>query len=339
MGVICFTSLKGGVGKTSLSVNVAHAFAERGCEVLIIDCDPSAHASRLLLGDLSADDSLARFLASLDLDSFSKGRVSLTELAAARGLQLFTRVREGLYLTRASHELRHFSWGQAARVFRRAFPVLMAELLNDFDYVIIDTNPEFNVVLRNCLAVADLAVVPVDACEMSIHSLEELLSITSHIKRPTWAIARTMVNQQASRLRALSDERLKRNISPHAIAAGSREWSEDGEEFMGGADEFLRDVRKRSGGRNGVEHGESGRSASAGIDSTSPVFLLNSFIPRSEFQNRLSFLGRTSFDRRDTARLAVAYSQVARELEYLLTMLSRDESPELGAEAPAAGLM
>ena len=46
MGVICFASLKGGVGKTSLSLNTAGAFAKRGCETLLIDLDPSGHSSR-----------------------------------------------------------------------------------------------------------------------------------------------------------------------------------------------------------------------------------------------------------------------------------------------------
>ena len=45
MGVICFASLKGGVGKTSAAVNTAHAFATAGCETVLVDLDPSCNAS------------------------------------------------------------------------------------------------------------------------------------------------------------------------------------------------------------------------------------------------------------------------------------------------------
>ena len=73
MGIICFTSLKGGVGKTSLSSNVAHAFTQRGATTLLIDLDPTGHATRLFRTPSEKDiadieSPLARFLLSSELE-------------------------------------------------------------------------------------------------------------------------------------------------------------------------------------------------------------------------------------------------------------------------------
>ena len=47
MGVVCFSSLKGGVGKTTVSLNVASAFAARGCETLLIDLANASEANNI----------------------------------------------------------------------------------------------------------------------------------------------------------------------------------------------------------------------------------------------------------------------------------------------------
>jgi len=63
MSIVCFASLKGGVGKTTLALNVSAAFAERGCKTLIIDLDPTAHSTRLFFGSSNS--------ASKDIESSS----------------------------------------------------------------------------------------------------------------------------------------------------------------------------------------------------------------------------------------------------------------------------
>ncbi|WP_047260600.1 ParA family protein [Corynebacterium uterequi] len=51
MKTLSFFNNKGGVGKTTLSTNVAHEFARRGKRVLYIDCDPQCNATQLMLSD------------------------------------------------------------------------------------------------------------------------------------------------------------------------------------------------------------------------------------------------------------------------------------------------
>lgn len=49
MRTLSFFNNKGGVGKTTLSTNVAHYFARQGKQVLYVDCDPQCNATQLML--------------------------------------------------------------------------------------------------------------------------------------------------------------------------------------------------------------------------------------------------------------------------------------------------
>lgn len=360
MGVISFASLKGGVGKTTLSLNVAGAFAERGCQTLLIDLDPTAHASRFFSAStarsarkqpsLPTESPLARLFLRAEPSIPGLERGSLIEAAEAASIELAVQVRNELSILPAGPELRHFLWGKGARIFRRQFSNLVSELCSQYDHVVIDTPPDYNVLTRNAIAVSDQVVVPVDSSAMSIDSLEDIINSSAHIQGPTWCVARTMVNRQASRIQKLSNDRLQANLSLHDSSDA------DCADELPIEDErqFMSLLRSRSGERDSGRHYENGSSGHSslfdfhdddeesppplaavkngapapGAVDTSPIFLLNSLIYRTEEQNRLTFVGQTAYDSRATAKLAKQYTAVARELEGLLALGHPDE-PEI----------
>ncbi|HHT41333.1 MAG TPA: AAA family ATPase [Actinomyces sp.] len=57
---------KGGVGKTTLSSNIAHDFAQRGCRVLYVDCDPQCNATQLMLDEYQTEEIYATDSSSQD---------------------------------------------------------------------------------------------------------------------------------------------------------------------------------------------------------------------------------------------------------------------------------
>jgi cellulose biosynthesis protein BcsQ len=329
MAVLCFSSLKGGVGKTTLSVSVAGAFAKRGCETLLIDLDPAEHASRFFDEKLQRarrlhESPLARLFLGYEFGSEeSDNHESIVEKAMEVGLPLISPVRERLALLPAGPELRHFLWGKGAQVFKSLFPRLLDELNCSYDYVIIDTPPDYNVLTRNSIASSELVVVPVDSSAMSIHCLEELVDSCAHIKGPIWSIVRTMVNRQASRVHQLSTERLQENLFVR-----SSDDCVDEDDFLStelaDPDRFFSML---DAGEADAVPGFSSRQSKA-EQPDSPIYLLNSSIYRTEQQNRLTFLGKTAFDLKSTVHLANQYLTLARELEQMLSMAS-----ELGADS------
>lgn len=307
MAIISFASIKGGVGKTSTSINVAHAFARRECRTLIIDTDPTAHATRYFLRTKDFPSPLAELFlrhgAELETEE------GLIRCICEDGMNVIEDIRPNLSILPAGPELRHFLWGKGARLFKQHFQSLIEEFSSVFDTIIIDTPPEYNVLTRNAIAASSLVVVPVDSSEMSINSLEELLASASHIEGPRWAIVRTLVTRTASRVRKLQTDDLNSRFDLTETRAEDELHAEDSalssEEFM-----ELLDERERHRKDLAVDTGDT------------PIYLLRAAISRTELQNKLSFTGKTAFDLKESRKLASQYNELASELEDALAAIS-----------------
>ena len=358
MATVCFASVKGGVGKTSVSVNVTHAFAKRGCKTLIVDCDPTAHATRYLSQRLRDGQKVEAPLAHLFFHANQLKNLgdtcSDTCSDTCKGLSddlveklfcgqqpLLEEVRENVSLLSSGSELRHFLWGRGAKAFKVCFQELVSELQSIYDVIIIDTPPDYNILTRNAIAVSDLVVVPVDSSEMSINSLEELVTCASHIEGPRWAIVRTMVNRVAKKVRAIRDAKLEERfslISPKDMPD---------EENLLNSQEFISMLQEREAQNGSDLAGDfsSGAAVAEGIsfgssqlksleDDTegevvdSPIYLLENLIRRTELHNKLSYFGRTAFDTAESKDLASQYSALASEIEEVLSLIEEERGGE-----------
>lgn len=159
MQVIAFISGKGGVGKTTLAVNVAVALAQRKKRVVLIDLDPQ-NAQRLHLGmDPDEFSGLSRegispqsmFDSPFDVKFIPFGRVSERELVGFE-----------------SELKKHPHW------VSDGVHSLSAEA---FDFVIIDTPPGPSVYLRQVLMAAHRALVVVLADAASYASISKIESL------------------------------------------------------------------------------------------------------------------------------------------------------------------
>lgn len=327
MSVFCFAALKGGVGKTTLSINTAHAFARRGCRTILIDLDPSGHTTANF--KLQSPQVPHTVTASMKIVPTFRGESALARefLGSRHGLEdsvgsLTLPVRTYLDLIPAGPELRHFLWGRGAQVFASSFASLIEELKAEYDHIVIDTAPDFNVLSRNAIALSDMVVVPVDSSEMSINSLEELLLNAQHIKGPIWSIVRTMVTKQARSVHKLTSEALQSRFD----LVDCQDESEDDflSESIEDPDVFMRLLCERER-RNDKPVLKPSRD-------TNPVFLLHAVISRTEQQNKLTFSGRTAFDGRSTQKLAEQYTSVAKELEDIIAYTEGEEVEMIDSE-------
>lgn len=157
---IAVSSQKGGVGKTTVSINLAHAFARTGVRTLLVDADPQGSVglsltrqSRLLAGfyDFLADPGIAidRLIVPTRLETFSlvaSGQAS--DYEAGGGL--------GAYLAR----VRSFLRGVSAR---------------GYDLCIIDTAAGLFGVTADVIASSDAVMIPQQAEPLGIRSIPKLL--------------------------------------------------------------------------------------------------------------------------------------------------------------------
>ena len=182
---------KGGVGKTTLTVNLAAALAERGRRVLLVDSDPQCNLTSYLVDGEVVDD-------LLDKSDGEEGRTvwsavkpvseALGGVTRVEPIELGIEGLEGLYLVPGDIRLSEFEgdlnefWAQClqrkARGFRgtSAISDLVTQLCEEFeiDYVFYDSGPNIGPLNRAILLDCDQFIVPV-ACDLfSLRALKTL---------------------------------------------------------------------------------------------------------------------------------------------------------------------
>jgi len=166
--VIAVTNQKGGVGKTTTSINVAYFLSKMGKRTLIIDFDPQGNAT-----------------SGLGIDKQELGatmtEVIMRQIRLAKGV-LPTEYKD-LYLAPSTSHLANteVELAQADGRFAR-----LREALNgviDYDYIIIDSPPSLSLLTVNGLVAADYVLLPVQAEFYALEGLGQLLESMKLIRK------------------------------------------------------------------------------------------------------------------------------------------------------------
>ena len=160
--IIAVTNQKGGVGKTTSSINISAALAYLGYKVLLVDIDSQANASTGVGVYKGAVNQTIFDLLIDDLDP----RAAI--LATAE---------KNLYLIPSSQELS----GIDALIMsdkRREYKLKekLAVLKNDYDFIIIDCPPSLGLLTINALTAADSTLIPVQCEYYALEGLTQLLN-------------------------------------------------------------------------------------------------------------------------------------------------------------------
>jgi len=169
--IIAVTNQKGGVGKTTSSINIAASLAATKRRVLLVDLDPQGNASSgcgvvknelehhildVLLGDKKARECLIK-VESSDFHILPAN----SDLASAEAHLLSEDNKEG------------------------RLKDALACLVDDFDYIFIDCPPSLSILTVNALVAADSVMIPMQCEYYALEGLQSLLStieqITEHV--------------------------------------------------------------------------------------------------------------------------------------------------------------
>lgn len=181
---------KGGVGKTSITCNLAAVSASRGKRTLVIDLDPQYNASHYLLGDLEVDgDTVAEYLDQ------SKGF-----FLKSRGAEDFVYETpfENLYIMPASDRLPEMEHKLESmyKIFKLRDGLKALE--EYYDEIYIDTPPSFNFFTKSALIGADGVLIPFDCDAFSRRSIDRVSDAITDIcedHNPNLKIEGIVVNQ------------------------------------------------------------------------------------------------------------------------------------------------
>jgi len=178
---------KGGVGKTTLTVNLAYALAERGCKVLLVDSDPQCNLTSYLIEDAVVNDLLDKSDSNLGQTIWSALKPVVEATGQARQIDPFS-VSDNIFLMPGDVRLIEFEaelgtlWSECFQRKIRGFrgTSSLSSIVNacanrvGADVVLYDTGPNIGPLNRIILLDCDYFIVPA-ACDLfSVRAIKTL---------------------------------------------------------------------------------------------------------------------------------------------------------------------
>lgn len=156
---------KGGTGKTSTAYALVNYAKMKGKSVLAIDCDPQANFTFALNGSTSQKGLFSILAEGIEASQV----IQHTEQAdiIASGLDLAT--TEQIIINKPGRDF----------ILKQA----LAPIRNNYDLIVIDTQPDLNSLLINALSTSDAVILPMQANSFSIMGLYQMQETISQVQR------------------------------------------------------------------------------------------------------------------------------------------------------------
>ncbi len=170
--IIAIANQKGGVGKTTTTINLAAAFAELGKKILILDFDPQGNASTGL--GIEPQD---RQFTTYDL---LLGEARLDDIIQNTNV-------EGVYICPATVDLSSADVTMASNE-KRIFllrDILKFEAVNEYelDYIFIDCPPSLNLLTVNSMVASDSILVPLQSEFFALEGLSQMMLTVKELRQ------------------------------------------------------------------------------------------------------------------------------------------------------------
>lgn len=185
MKTYSFLNMKGGVGKTTSSVNISAGLANKGKKVLLVDFDPQANTTSMFLDD--------------------EPKISISDLLfdVEQAKEAIVTVKDNLDLIPATLELAasemKLKLNQTIPQHNRLKKIL-DQVKDSYDYCIIDCPPIINTLTINAIIASDTIVVPIKPDKFAVSGFQFTISTIKEISdgfdiTPDCKILFTMINR------------------------------------------------------------------------------------------------------------------------------------------------
>ncbi len=199
--IIALANQKGGVGKTTTTINLAASLATMDKKVLVIDADPQANASSGLGVDIQqVETSIYDCIISTVLASANKNEKMIDPHEA-----IYTTDLKGLdiipsHINLVGAEVEMINLKNRELVIKN----MLAALTPEYDYILIDCSPSLGLITTNALTAANSVIIPVQCEYFALEGITKLLQTIKIIKskiNPSLEIEGFLLTMFDSRLR------------------------------------------------------------------------------------------------------------------------------------------
>ncbi|MBE6765636.1 MAG: ParA family protein [Clostridia bacterium] len=168
--IIAVANQKGGVGKTTTSVNLTSALGELGKKCLLVDIDPQGNAT----SGMGIEKKRGKEASSYEL---ILGEVAANSLIIETEFKNVWIIPASMELAGAELELVNVEYRE------RRLKMALAAAREKFDFILIDCPPSLGLITINALTAADSVIVPIQCEYYALEGLSQLTNTVSKVKR------------------------------------------------------------------------------------------------------------------------------------------------------------
>jgi chromosome partitioning protein len=169
--IFAFANHKGGVAKTTLTINIADALAREGLDVLVIDLDPQSNVTSLLY---SAEES-----PGVPIEQVLAGTTSIAQAVIEKtNIDRVHLIGSSLKLANLERQLQSTPFASTSLLAQKLVPVVKV-----YDVIILDTPPALSFLTANALAASDYVFAPLSSgSKLSLVGADDLVAFIHQAK-------------------------------------------------------------------------------------------------------------------------------------------------------------